>query len=330
MSVFIYRKSQPNLPLTDISQFTAKEISKSDLLWIDLYCPTKAEEETIETELKIDIITEEEQRGMEESASFFEESGNIYLDIDVPARIGAKPYIMPTEPANYQRANLSFVLTPDCLVSFRNHAFRALEVGSSRASARLEGIKTPSAALIAIVEAIIERQADLLASLGREVDLISVPVLAQRHLLKAEPRLKKLGALGAQLALCRDCLYDLRRMLHFLSAHQGIYEFNKPRLGEIREDIGALQRNCEAQSNDLTFLLDATLGLVGARQSRALNFMAIVTLLFAPPTLISSIFGMNFSHWTFFQNPQGHLISFGLMALSALIVVGIARLARLF
>lgn len=330
MSVFMFRKSQPNSPLTDIEQLDAKDFNKSDLLWVDLYCPTKIEEETIEATFKIDIMTEEEQRGMEESASFFEENGNIYLDIDVPARIGAKPYIIAKDPANYQRANLSFVLTPECLISFRNHAFRALEVGHSRASARMEGIKSPQNALIAIIEAIIERQADLLASLGREVDMISVPVLAQQHLLKAEPRLKKLGALGAQLALCRDCLYDLGRMLHFLSAHQGRYEFNKPRLSEIREDIGALQRNCEAQSNDLTFLLDATLGLVGARQSRALNFMAIVTLLFAPPTLIASVLGMNFGNWTFFESPNGHLISFGLMAISALIVIGIARLARLF
>lgn len=325
MSVSIFRKSLPTSPLMDIAQLSPK-----DALWVDLYCPTKEEEETIEAAFKIDIITQDELRGMEESASFFEDNGNLYLDIDVPARIGAIPYVRPKEPANYQRASLSFVLTPNTLISFRNHAFKALEVGSSRASARIDGASTPHAALIAIIEAIVERQADLLASLGREVDLISVPVLSQQYLIKAEPRLKKLGSLGSQLALCRDCLYDLGRMLHFLSQHQEKYQFNTKRISEIREDIGALQRNCEAQSNDLTFLLDATLGLVGARQSRALNFIAIVTLLFAPPTLLAGIFGMNFNQWQFFNHPQGYLISFVFMAISALIVIGIAKIARLF
>ena len=100
------------------------------------------------------------------------------------------------------------------------------------------------------------------------------------------------------LALSRDCLVDLGRAINFLLQKATEHNLDSKKLKSFLLDISTLQRQCEAQSNDLTFLLDATLGLVGARQSRALNFMAVVTLLFAPATLISSIFGMNSVSYT--------------------------------
>ena len=325
MTIYIYRNAKPNEPLIDL-----EHLDNQDLLWLDLYKPTIGEERAAEARLGIDIVTEAENIGREESARFYEENEALYLTINVPARIGAKPYEKPVEPAIYQRANLSLILTKGPLVTVREVVLKALEIGKTRASVHLDDVKNSGQALMVMLEALIERQADLLAKTGLSLDEASLPVLAQKRIIKAEPRINKLGQLGAQLALSRDCLSDLARLIHFLTPIGTQYGVEKKRLMACFEVVRGLQQLCEAQASDLSFLLDGTLGLVGARQSRALNFMAVVTLLFAPPTLIASAFGMNFVHMDIFNHPNGPLIAFSSMVISALLVLGIAKYAKLF
>lgn len=303
-----------------------EHIGAPDNIWIDLTAPNKDEEIAIETRFGIDIVNEFESRNLEDSAKFFIEHQNMYLGISIPARYDGQKL----NQLGHKRSYLGFIITPKTLITFHETALRALETGSSRASTRLLGVTNPNDALLVMIEAIIERQADILSKIGFELDNVSLPTLADKRIVKAEPRLKKLGALGAGLALSRDCLSDLGRMLNFILPLAGERNFDARRIKTLLADVVTLQRQYEAQSNDLTFLLDATLGLIGARQSRALNFMAVVTLLFAPPTLIAGIFGMNFGNWKFFDLPHGHEISFGLMLLSGVFVLAIAKFARLF
>jgi magnesium transporter len=323
--IIFYPKSNPSLPKNDLENLT-----KSDCLWIDLLGDDNNETQAVENVFGVDIVTQDEVRGIEESARFYEDEGNLYLNIFVPARIGARPYEPVPPSAVYHRSTLGLVLTPDVLISYHEHALKALETGKTRASVRLEGVKTSAQTLLVMLEALIERQAGLLARIGNDLDDVSLPVLAEKQLIKAEPRLKKLGQLGAQLALCRDCLFDLARMNAFLHSYEGKFGFNRDTLNAFKDDIADLLNLNQSQTNDLTFLLDATLGLINARQSRALSFMAVVTLLFAPPTLLASVFGMNFSNWSIFNSPHGHWFAISLMAVSALMVLLIARIARLF
>lgn len=324
MTLYIHRTSLPNNPSVDIEC-----LDSQDLVWLDLFRPTKAEEEAAEKRFSMEIIADDDEQGPEESALLYIENDIAYMQINVPARKGAEPYQKPIEPSVYYRAHLRLVLSKKVLVSVRTAALRALEVGHLRASARMEGVTTSGQALLVLLESLVERQADLLASTALDLDAVSLPILAQKQLIKTESRIKTLGQLGAQLSLSRDCLFDLGRMVHFLEPITSRYALDKKRLTALLDDVKDLQRLCEAQFADLSFLLDATLGLVGARQSKALNFMAVVTLLFAPPTLISSIFGMNFEHMMIFQEPIGPLLAMGLMGISSLIVLAVAKFARL-
>lgn len=312
------------LPLFDIEQ-----LKKGEALWIDLINPSEGELKSVETILGIDILTDEE-RGLEESARFFHEDKTLYLYITIPTRMGAVPYQSSLESASYQRSELEIIVSENVLITYHKHAIKALEVGKTRASARLESVNTPHGALVSIIEALIERQANFLNKIGRGIDAVSLPVLADRKVLKTEPRLRKLGQLGAQLGLCRDTLFDLARMVAFLSEYDHGFTDYKHQLGAYHDDIADLLRLNEAQSNDLSFLLDATLGLIGARQGQAVNIMAVVTLLFAPPTFIASMMGMNFSHWHIFDMPNAHYYTLIAMALSSLIVFLIAKASKLF
>lgn len=321
MTIKCYQSKSPDKILEGI-----ENIQNLDNIWIDIIAPTKEEEKSVETRFGIDIINEYEMRALEDSSRFYEENGHLYLGISIPSRLAKTP----ENQIGHKRSYLGFVLTPRTLISFHETPLRALEVGKNRASTRIIGAKSANDALLLIIEAIIERQSELLARIGIELDVVSLPAIADRRILKAEPRLRKLGALGANLALSRDCLVDLGRAINFLLQKATEHNLDAKKLKSFLLDISTLQRQCEAQSNDLTFLLDATLGLVGARQSRALNFMAVVTLLFAPATLISSIFGMNFGHWDFLNTPHG--LQYALLAMggSAILVLAIAKYAKLF
>ncbi len=321
MTIRSYSISQPNEAKTGL-----QHIKAHDNIWVDLTNANSEEETAVESRYGVNIINEFESRSLEDSAKFFIENQNIYLGISIPARFeGQKP-----SQLGHKRSFLGFIVTAKTLITFHETALRALEVGSSRSNTRLVGVTSPQDALLVMLESIIERQADLLSKIGFELDTVSLPTLADKKIVKAEPRLKKLGQLGAALALCRDCLSDLGRLFNYLLPIAGEKAFDAKKLKSYLADVTNLQRQYEAQSSDLTFLLDATLGLISARQSKALNFIAVVTLLFAPPTLIAGIFGMNFGNWKFFDLPHGHEISFALMLLSGVFVLGIAKIARLF
>jgi magnesium transporter len=310
----------------EVANIGIENIQSLDNIWIDILNFTKDEETAIETRFGIDLISETQMRNLEDSSRFYQEDGNLYLGISIPARLEN----IPLGQLGHKRSYLGFVLTPRTLLTFHEAQLRALEVGKSRANTRINGARNSNDVLLLILEAIIERQSEILARIGIELDGVSLPAIAEKRIIKAEQRLRKLGAMGAAIALSRDCLSDLVRAINFLIANIGVHNIDGKKLRGFLQDLSTLQRQSEAQSSDLTFLLDATLGLVGARQSSALNFMAVVTLLFAPATLISSIFGMNFGHWQFLESANGLLISLGAMGLSAILVLAIAKYAKLF
>lgn len=299
-------------------------------MWVDILGDNDAEAIAIEKIFKIDIITKSEMEGIEESARFYEEDGNLYFNIFVPARAGAVPYEKVPNDTFYQRSNLGIILTNQTLITYHEFALKSLETGKTRASVRLANGNTTAQALTYIIEALIERQAGLLARIGNDLDDVTLPLLAEERLEKAEPRLKKLGQLGAQIALCRDCLFDLGRMVAFLHNYEQEFGFNRKYLNALKADVTDLSNLIQSQTSDLAFVLDATLGMINARQSNAMTIMAIVTLIFAPPTLLASIFGMNFAHWTAFNVINGQYFAFALMALSALFVLIFAKLSKLF
>lgn len=321
MPIKSYQLSFPDAPKHGI-----ENIQSLENFWIDVQNPNTTEEKAIETRFGIDIISEYEARTLEDSSKFYVENNNLYLGISIPAR---KQNISENQ-IGHRRSYLGFVLAPKTLITIHEAPLRALEVGKSRSSTRLLGVKSAQETLLIILESIIERQADFLAKIGLELDSVSLPQISSRQIIKGEARLIKLGHLGAQLALCRDCLSDMGRAFNYLISISGEFGLDAKKMRGLGIDVLTLQRQCEAQSNDLTFVLDATLGLIGARQSKALNFMAIVTLLFAPATLISSIFGMNFVNWHFLSNPNGLFIAIGSMAISAILVLAIAKYAKLF
>lgn len=303
----------------------------ADAVWVDLMAPDKAEEDAVEAAFGIDAPTETERSALEESARFYIEKNVLVLNATVMARV------VPTTPTatvsrhssiQHHRQIVSFFLTNSTLVTVRTCPLRAFEINAGRASTNLADDDAASDILVALLESLVERAADHLGASAGELEMLNSQVLIGHRQVRLETVLRRLGQLGAGASQTRDSLASLSRLVHFALGHGDRFSLPMSRLTLLATDIDTLQRQAEAFKADLTFSLEATLGLVSSRQNDTLKVMAIATLIFVPPTLIASVFGMNFEAMTVFKDAYGPWAAIGAMALSSLLIVSLARLGK--
>jgi magnesium transporter len=265
------------------------------------------------------------------NAQHYQENGTLVMNVTIMARTApVLPLKAKTKNQEVQqiRQILSLFLTPTTLISVRHCQLRAFEVNGGRASADLTGAKTPGDVFLSLVESLTERAADYLGASATELESLNLRILIGHKQVRLETILRRLGQLGAGTSQTRDSLASLSRMVHFAKSHAQQYDLSSSRLALLSTDIEILQRQAEALKTDLTFALDSNLGLVTARQNDTLRAMAIVTLIFVPPTLIASVFGMNFENMTIFKDSHGPWWAVLSMAASSLLIVTIARLGK--
>lgn len=289
------------------------------LVWLDLSAPTEAEEALAEAALGLEAPTRAERDALEESARFYEEDGALVLIPTIVARDAA---------GTASRHPVAFVLARGRLLTVRDCSPRAFEVGQGRASARISGAVGAADAMQALLEGLVERTADQVQETVEAVEALSRATLGARREPRLARTLRDLGGHGVSAAQCRDALASLTRAARFALAVAGRHHLDAVRLQALIDDATGLQRLAEALMADLTFLLDAVLGLVGARQNETLKVMAVVTLLFVPPTLIASVFGMNFTHMAVLEHPHGFTMAMLAMLVSAVGVLALGRLGR--
>lgn len=307
------------------------DLDMDDVIWVDMVAPNSVEEAAVEAAFGIDAPTEFERAALEESARFYIENNALVMNITVMARVLSDPKLKPSAKntvIQHHRQIVSFFLTQTTLITVRACALRAFEINVGRASANLADDKKPGDVLVSLVESLVERSADYLAASAAELEDLNVRVLIGHKQVRLETILRRLGQLGAGASQTRDSLASLSRLVHFALGNSTRFNIPTDRLALLATDISTLQRQAEAFKTDLTFSLDATLGLISARQNDTLRIMAIVTLIFVPPTLIASVFGMNFEAMSIFKDPHGPWWAVGSMAISTLVILSIARIGK--
>ncbi|MDX2233413.1 MAG: CorA family divalent cation transporter [Hyphomonadaceae bacterium] len=300
-------------------------LTQKGLVWIDLDDPTEAEELQVEAALGVDVLTAFERRAYEDSARFYEENGALYLTVTLLARRDDGPF----------RADaVTFILTDaGTLVTVRQIHPRAFSIGQGRSLARITQARGGGDVLMALLDACVERIADLLQENTAAANAVSQEIFNERRNAAADVRatLRTLGRLGTLAALSHDSLSSLQRAATFAALHDAtVYGLEPARLTALRRDTEQLERAIEAFQSHLTFLQEAMLGLVGAAQNNTLRALSLATIAFVPPTLIASIFGMNFTAMSWFQASWGPPAAFLLMLGAPAALFAIAKWRRWF
>lgn len=284
-------------------------------LWLDLMNPTREEEAMVESLLGLDIPTREEMNEIEISSRLYLEDGGTFMTAILPAHTdGDDPEMEP----------VSFVLTQDHLVTVRYHEPRAFTSFPPRAERTGLEVLDPESVLVALLEAVVDRLADILERAGRDIDVVSRRIFRPSGdaVRDNQKTLEEIGRKGDLTSNIRDSLLTLERLTGFLG-HATVQRKTSKELRErvktLSRDIRSLLDHAGFLSQKVTFLLDATLGMINIEQNAIIKIFSVAAVIFLPPTLIASIYGMNFAHMPELDWLLGYPFAIGLMIVSAIL-----------
>lgn len=299
------------------------------LVWVDLNSPSEAERQFVSQQLKIDLPTPSEMEEIEASSRLYTEHGVMYLTTMV---MSGSETPMPIE------TELTIVQAPQCLVTMRFAETRSLETFAYRIKRDPNLMTTPDEALISLLDAIIDRMADILELIGRHVDDVSRQVFmrheAEKGKVKRKARarglhdiLSDIGRSGDMVHRVRDCLSNLLRLVAFISP------IVTPRLhGEqltyfrtLDRDLRSLSDHSQFLAHEASFLLEATLGQINIEQNEIIKIFTVASVAFLPPTMLASIWGMNFVHMPELQTPWGYWLALAIIFISGIIPIALFR-----
>ena len=264
-----------------------------DTLWIDLIEPTRDEERLVETHLGIEIPTREEMADIEPSEILYNENNARYMT----ARV-----LCSSDTETPQLIDVSFILSERALVTVRYGEPRSFSMFMSRAAKPGGCRHQPEAVLDGLIETIIDRAAEILGFMGKRIDRLSRSIFEneKRGSLRSaayKAALRSIGRKGDVISNVRESMASVERMLLFLSSNmprpKRPHSYSSEWRTAIR-DVQSIEEHAAFLSNKVQFLLDATLGLVTMEQNDIIKIFSVMSVIFLPPTLISSIYGMNF------------------------------------
>ena len=295
-------------------------------LWIDLFDPQDAQVRLLRN-LGFDVPTLTDMEEIEISNRLYREDETDYMTAVLPGQSAdGKAVAMP----------VTFILSPDRLVTVRHHASRPFETFPTRAASSSSGVGSADRIFLGLIEEIIARFADLLEGAGRIVEATAGEVFNGAGASVDAVLRSALTGMGQQselIARVRLGLLSVERVLSFYSAtvddrHKDEATRLRAFAKSLNRDIQALEVHADFLGTRIGMTVDATLGMINLQQNNTVRVLSAIAALFLPPTLIASVYGMNFRLMPELQWAWGYPMALGLMAASVLAVFGLARWKR--
>jgi magnesium transporter len=295
----------------------------ADLVWIDLLSPTEEEEHAVEALLGLAIPTQEEMLEIELSARLYQEDGAVFMTMTALANINSE---VP------EKTPVTFILKQRVLVTVRWSDPRPILAYQTRATRQKDVLSGDGEqVMVGILEAFTDRTADALEQVGNEIDQLSRGVFLTRRQKVAKMTqdlqlvIQQLGRKAELLTMVQESLVSVGRVIAYHTAvetspRQGpISRGTRSMLKVVQRDAIALGEHARSLIGRVNFLLDATLGLINLEQNQIIKIFSVAAVVFLPPTLVASIYGMNFDHMPELSWPFGYPFALGLMVASALV-----------
>jgi magnesium transporter len=294
------------------------EVVPADAAWVDLHQPSFEEDSAAERFLGASIPTREESEEIEYSSRFYAEDGAVFMTASV---------LTGVDMGTPKLASFTLAVADQKVVTVRYDDLRALRQFVIRAQKPGSACSSAPAVFLGILEAIVDRTADVLERISKDVDRINTEVFApqgeaRQRRLALRGLIERIGAQGDLAAKARESLASLERLAQYAGlALPPAYDKggNKARMKLVARDVRSLEDHVDFLSNKITFLLDAILGLISVQQNEVISVLTVAATFFFPPTLIGTIYGMNFTFMPELNWAIGYPLVLGLMALSAIL-----------
>lgn len=281
--------------------------SYPNILWIDLQSPSAQEREFIEKNFSIEFFTSQEVQEIESSSRFFETEETIEINLG-----------FVSTDVEFSVQNVTFILKSHILFTYRQGDVKTF----AEAVRRLKTMSTETKdhgldVFLTILETRIDGDADLIESINRRVNHVSKSLISQRSL--KEDLLLGIAQLQENVMILHQAITEKQRVVSSLIR---IPEFNRlgnERLTIVIRDIASLLQHSQFSSQRLEYLQNTFLGLVNIEQNQVIKIFTVVTVIFMPPTLIASIYGMNFRYMPEIDWVAGYPVALALMIVSSLV-----------
>ncbi len=293
-----------------------------EFLWADLFEPTPEEERAVESLLTVDVPTRDEMKEIETSNRLYEEGNALYMTATVGSKLDS---LTPESSA------ITFILANGRLITNRYvdpTPVRRFMHYVERSPAAC----TSSATLLAgLLESFVERIADLLERIQAELDSVSHTIFRRSNgspPQKGAPSnsdlqamIEKIGANGDLVSKARESLVSFQRLLMYVqqASSVSLSQDQRGRFKSTMRDVQSLSDHATFLGNKIQFLLDAVLGLINLEQNNIIKIFSVAAVMMMPPTLVASVYGMNFHFMPELDKPWGYPLALFAMVVSAVV-----------
>nr|WP_168724947.1 magnesium transporter CorA family protein [Rhizobium laguerreae] len=289
-----------------------------DVVWIDMIEPTRDEELYVEKVLGIEVPTRDDLKDIEPSARLYVENDAVFMtasllwkaDTDVPTL-----------------TDVAFILAGNRLVTIRYAHPKSFALFIAALHRLPENWRSGAALLAKLLETIVDRTAEILEISISRIDILSTHVFGDRARKVRKPsnyleeKLRDIAGHHRMISKVRDSLGSLARLLTFFHTTPAIQQDREAKelCRTVSRDVQSLSEHASFVAANITFLLDASLGLINIEQNSIIKIFSIASVVFLPPTLVASIYGMNFQVMPELTWVAGYPYSLALMVISAVI-----------
>ncbi|MBB4006946.1 magnesium transporter CorA family protein [Allorhizobium taibaishanense] len=296
----------------------APSLLDKDVLWLDLLSPDREEEALAERLLGLPLPTREDLKDIEPSSRLYMDDHGVYMTASLICKAESDAPLL---------GDVGFILGAGRLVTVRYTEPRAFGLFTA-ALGRSHAQCTSNAVMLArLLETVVDRTAEVLEIAGMRLENLSGQVFVDRSHAKRrqarflEDRLFDIAAHHRLVSKTRDSLASLSRLVSFLLSVGLVKDNTEARdlCQVVAHDIQSLSEHAGFIASNISFMLDASLGLINVEQNAIIKIFSIASVVFLPPTLVASIYGMNFQimpelTWVF-----GYPFALIVMVLSAII-----------
>lgn len=301
-----------------------------DPIWIDLYNVTAVEEKLVESYLGVDIPTRKEMQSRAICKRSYTENNAIYM---------TSMLIAKSDQSLPESHPVTFALYKDCFITVRYSQPNTFKIFSDFIlNNDFDELPTGQSLFVGLMDAIIDRFAGILEKARTNIDNAANAVFRLKENRKKDYEINyreiisKIGATGRLISKTKESAVAVERTLSYACESEVVNWDEKfiHRMKSLIKNIDSLGDYADYLSSESNFLLDATLGVIEIEQNDVMKLLSIVSIIFLPPTLVASIYGMNFKIMPEIDWESGYYFAIGLMFLSALISYRYFKKQKLF
>lgn len=303
----IYSQTENGIQRTTEVNFD--ELKLDTIFWIDLLIPEPDEIKLAEKLSGVIMPTHDEMREIEATSRLYNEDGARFMTTTVLSRVDTE---------TPELSEISFILAGSRIITVRHTDSYSFRLFSHQLLRKTEINR--DLVFIGLLESIVDRQADVLERFNSELDRLSKSIFVRKELDRAKKGklgdtknlrlvLLDLGRIGDLVSRQRDCLVNLLRLLTFASneeAHEDPGSTLYVKLRPVNRDVNSLSEYATFLANNVNFMLDAVLGLINIEQNEIVKIFTVAAVVFMPPTLIASVYGMNFDYMPELHTKYGY------------------------